>query len=114
MSSDPSLFPWNISNVPINIAIIRTMRDCLTRVSEAASFTWQQIECRPDGSATITFRRPKTDADTTAYLPPITVAALDAIRHVAGTERVSKVFGRVGYRPRRQCAPLTMPGASTV
>ena len=114
MSSDSSLFPWNISNVPINIAIIRTMRDCLARVSEAASFTWQQIECRPVGSATITFRRPKTDADTTAYLAPATVAALDAIRHAAGTERVSKAFGRVGYRPRRQCAPLTMPGASTV
>ena len=67
----------------LEIALIRTMRDCLARVSEAASFTWQQIERRPDGSTTITFRRPKTDADTTAYLAPATVAALDAIRHGA-------------------------------
>ncbi len=67
----------------LEIALIRTMRDCLARVSEAASFTWRQIERRPDGSATITFRRAKTDADTTAYLPPATVAALDAIRHSA-------------------------------
>ena len=60
----------------LDIAIIRTMRDTLARVSEAAAFTWGQIERRPDGSATITFRRPKTDADTTAYLAPATVAAL--------------------------------------
>ena len=64
----------------LDMAIIRTMRDCLARVSEAAAFTWQQIEHRPDGSATITFRRPKTDADTTAYLSPATVAALDRIQ----------------------------------
>ena len=73
------------------IALIRTMRDTLARVSEAAAFTWQQIERRPDGSATITFRRPKTDADTTAYLAPITVAALDAIRR--GTDDAAPVFG---------------------
>ena len=41
----------------LEIAFIRTMRDCLARVSEAAAFTWRQIERRPDGSATITFRR---------------------------------------------------------
>ena len=67
----------------LDIAIIRTMRDTLARVSEAAGFTWQQIERRPDGSATITFRRPKTDADTTAYLAPATVAALDRVRRSA-------------------------------
>ena len=60
-------------------------------VREAASFTWQQIERRPDGSATITFRRPKTDADTTAYLAPATVAALDAIRH--GAADTAPLFG---------------------
>ncbi len=74
----------------LEIAIIRTMRDTLARVSEAASFTWQQIERRPDGSATITFRRPKTDADTTAYLAPATVAALDKIRH--GAEDTARLF----------------------
>ena len=73
------------------IALIRTMRDTLARVSEAAAFTWKQIERRPDGSATITFRRPKTDADTTAYLAPITVAALDAIRR--GADDAAPVFG---------------------
>ena len=67
----------------LELAIIRTMRDCLARVSEAAGLTWQQIERRPDGSATITFRRPKTDADATAYLAPATVAALDEIRQGA-------------------------------
>ena len=67
----------------LDIAIIRTMRDTLARVSEAAAFTWGQIERRPDGSATITFRRPKTDADTTAFLARATVAALDAIRRGA-------------------------------
>ena len=75
----------------LEIALIRTMRDTLARVSEAAAFTWQQIERRPDGSATITFRRPKTDADTTAYLAPITVAALDAIRRSA--DDAAPVFG---------------------
>ena len=60
--------PVATARADLEIAIIRTMRDCLARVSEAASWTWQQIERRPDGSATITFRRPKTDADTTAYL----------------------------------------------
>ena len=67
----------------LDIALIRTMRDTLARVSEAAGFTWQQIERRPDGSATIRFRRPKTDADATAYLAPATVAALDRIRRGA-------------------------------
>ena len=67
------------------------MRDTLARVSEAAAFTWQQIERRPDGSATITFRRPKTDADTTAYLAPATVAALDAVRQ--GAEDAAPLFG---------------------
>ena len=75
----------------LDIAIIRTMRDTLARVSEAAAFTWQQIERRPDGSATITFRRPKTDADTTAYLARATVAALDAIRRGAADNE--SVFG---------------------
>ena len=75
----------------LEIALIRTMRDTLARVSEAAAFTWQQIERRPDGSATITFRRPKTDADTTAYLAPVTVAALDAIRR--GADDTAPVFG---------------------
>ena len=75
----------------LEIAIVRTMRDTLARVSEAASFTWQQIERRPDGSATITFRRPKTDADTTAYLAPATVAALDAIRR--GAPDTAPLFG---------------------
>ncbi len=75
----------------LEIALIRTMRDCLARVSEAASWTWQQIERRPDGSATITFRRPKTDADTTAYLAPATVAALDRIRR--GAEDTARLFG---------------------
>ena len=75
----------------LEIAIIRTMRDTLARVSEAASFTWQQIERRTDGSATITFRRPKTDADTTAYLAPATVAALDRIRR--GADDTARVFG---------------------
>ena len=75
----------------LEIALIRTMRDTLARVSEAAAFTWKQIERRPDGSATITFRRPKTDADTTAYLAPITVAALDAIRR--GADDAAPVFG---------------------
>ena len=67
------------------------MRDTLARVSEAAAFTWQQIERRPDGSAAITFRRPKTDADTTAYPAPATVTALDAIRH--GAEDAAPLFG---------------------
>ena len=75
----------------LEIALIRTMRDTLARISEAAAFTWKQIERRPDGSATITFRRPKTDADTTAYLAPITVAALDAIRR--GAADAAPVFG---------------------
>ena len=75
----------------LDLAIIRTMRDTLARVSEAAAFTWQQIERRPDGSATITFRRPKTDADTTAYLAPATVAALDRIRR--GAADTATLFG---------------------
>ena len=75
----------------LDIALIRTMRDTLTRVGEAAAFTWGQIERRPDGSATIAFRRPKTDADTTAYLAPATVAALDAIRNGAADNE--SVFG---------------------
>ena len=75
----------------LDIAFIRTMRDTLARVSEAATFTWGQIERRPDGSATITFRRPKTDTDTTAYLAPATVAALDTIRRAAADNE--SVFG---------------------
>ena len=75
----------------LDIAIIRTMRDTLARVSEAAGFTWQQIERRPDGSATIAFRRPKTDADTTAYLAPATVAALDRVRR--GAPDTAPLFG---------------------
>ena len=75
----------------LDIAIIRTMRDTLARVSEAAGFTWQQIERRPDGSATITFRRPKTDTDSAAYLGPATVAALDKVRR--GAPGTAPLFG---------------------
>ena len=86
----------------LEIAIIRTMRDCLARVSEAASFTWQQIERRPDGSATITFRRPKTDADTTAYLAPATVAALDKVRRSAPD--TARLFGLSASQIKRRIA----------
>ena len=84
----------------LDVAIIRTMRDTLARVSEAAAFTWQQIQRRPDGSATITFRRPKTDADTTAYLAPATVAALDAIRR--GAEGAAPLFGLSASRLKQR------------
>ena len=84
----------------LEIAIIRTMRDTLARVSEAASFTWNQIEHRPDGSATITFRRPKTDADTTAYLSAATVAALDAIRR--GAADTAPLFGLSASRIKQR------------
>ena len=86
----------------LDLAIIRTMGDCLARVSEAASFTWQQIERRPDGSATITSRRPKTDADTTAYLAPATVAALDEIRH--GAPDTAPLFGLSTGQIKRRIA----------
>ncbi len=69
------------------------LADLAARTGEAARrlALWQQIERRPDGSATITFRRPKTDADTTAYLAPVTVAALDEIRH--GAADTAPLFG---------------------
>ena len=78
------------------------MRDCLARVSEAAALTWRQIERRPDGSATITFRRPKTDADTTGYLAPATVAALDAIRR--GADDTAPLFGLSASQIKRRIA----------
>ena len=98
-----------------DIAIIRTMRDTLARVSEAAAFTWGQIERRPDGSATIAFRRPKTDADTTAYLAPITVAALDAIRRGAADNE--SVFGlsknRIKHRITAAAKAAGLDGVSS-
>ena len=89
----------------LDIAMIRTMRDTLARVGEAAAFTWQQIERRPDGSATITFRRPKTDADTTAYLARATVAALDAVRRGAADNE--SVFGFSTSRIKRRIKDAT-------
>ncbi len=86
----------------LEIALIRTMRDCLARVSEAAALTWRQIERRPDGSATITFRRPKTDADTTGYLAPATVAALDTIRR--GADDTAPLFGLSASQIKRRIA----------
>ena len=55
---------------------------------------------RPDGSATITFRRPKTDADTTAYLAPATVTALDATRR--GAEGSAPLFGLSASRIKQR------------
>ena len=80
------------------------LADLAARTGEAARrlALWQQIERRPDGSATITFRRPKTDADTTAYLAPATVAALDKIRH--GAADTATLFNASASRikaPRR-------------
>ena len=95
----------------LEIAIIRTMRDTLARVSEAASFTWQQIERRPDGSATITFRRPKTDADTTACLAPATVAALDKIRH--GAADTAPLFGSSASRIKARIKAAGLEGVSS-
>ena len=99
----------------LEIAIIRTMRDTLARVSEAAAFTWQQIERRPDGSATITFRRPKTDADTTAYLAPATVAALDKIRR--GAEDTARLFNastsRIKARIKAAATAAGLEGVSS-
>ena len=86
----------------LDLAIIRTMRDCLARVSEAAGFTWQQIERRPDGSATISFRRPKTDADATSYLAPATVAALDRVRR--GAPGTARLFGLSPSQIKRRIA----------
>ena len=95
----------------LDIAIIRTMRDTLARVSEAASFTWQQIERRPDGSATLTFRRPKTDADTMAYLAPATVAALDAIRR--GAADTAPLFGLSTAGIKRHVKTAGLEGVSS-
>ncbi len=47
----------------LEIALIRTMRDCLARVSEAAAFTWQQTERRPDGS------RPRSHSGARRRMP---------------------------------------------
>ena len=99
----------------LDIAMIRTMRDTLARVSEAAAFKWGQIERCPDGSATITFRRPKTDADTTAYLAPATVAALDAIRRGAADNE--SVFGlsknRIKHRITAAAKAAGLDGVSS-
>ena len=83
-------------------AIIRMMRDCQARVSEAAALTWQQVELRPAGSGTITFRHPKTDADTTACLAPATVAALDKLRR--GATAAERLFGLSASQIKRRIA----------
>ena len=100
----------------LDVAIVRVMRDTLARVSEAASMTWGQIERQPDGVGTIAFRRPKTDSDTTAYLSPSTIAALDAIRP-ADAGQDTTLFGlkpaMLKRRIKAACKAAGIDGASS-
>ena len=67
-----------------------------------------------DGSATLTFRRPKTDTDTTAYLSPATAAALAASRppNVVAGDRVAReeiptIMQAGGWKNERMVARYT-------
>ena len=45
----------------VDVALALTLRDGGLRVSEAAAFTWSDVERWPDGSGRLTIRRSKTD-----------------------------------------------------
>ena len=51
----------------VDVAIIRTMRDTLARVGEAAAMRWDQIAPATGGTGTLVFRRGKTDTETTSW-----------------------------------------------
>ena len=86
----------------LDIALVRTMRDGLMRIGEAAALQWGSIEFAPDFScATATFKRFKTGGDSTAYLSQLTVAALLAIRP-EGADADAKVFGLSAVQLQRR------------
>ena len=78
-----------------DIAIVRTMRDALLRVSEAAELQWEDIvEEEEDGTGRLLIRRSKTDPEgegAVAFLSAPTMESLRAIR--AGAPDDGRVFG---------------------
>ena len=78
-----------------DIAIVRTMRDGLLRVSEAAELLWEDIEEEEeDGTGRLLIRRSKTDPEgegAVAFLSAPTMESLRAIR--AGASDDGRVFG---------------------
>ena len=79
----------------LDIAIVRTMRDALLRVSEAAELQWEDIaEEEEDGTGRLLIRRSKTDPEgegAVAFLSAPTMDSLRAIR--AGAPDDGRVFG---------------------
>ena len=77
-----------------DIAIVRTMRDGLLRVSEAAELQWEDIEEEEDGTGRLLIRRSKTDPEgegAVAFLSAHTMDSLKAIR--ARETDDGRVFG---------------------
>ena len=78
----------------LDIAIVRTMRDALLRVSEAAELQWEDIAEEEDGTGRLLIRRSKTDPEgegAVAFLSASTMDSLRAIR--AGAPDDGRVFG---------------------
>ena len=95
--------PGAAARARLDVALVRTMRDALARVSEAAAWQWGQVQPGPDGSATLTFRRPKTDTDSTSFLSPATAGALAAIRP-PDVDAEARVFGLSTSQLQRRIA----------
>ena len=78
-----------------DVALVAALSDAGLRRSEAAAFTWGDVQRWDDGSGRITVIRSKTDveaAGATVAITPVAMEALSAIRP-AGAGSEVKVFG---------------------
>ena len=84
----------------MDVAIIGLMRDGMLRVKEAAVLTWGSIECRPNGTGSVTIS--EGDSAVSRVLSADTMRLLDAVRgDAADDERVlglmpNQISARIG------------------
>ena len=85
------------------IALVKLMRDCLLRRSEAASATWGDISPYDDGSGVLFIEASKMDKvgkGAALYVPQATMDALSVIRN--GASDADTIFGwnerKISYR----------------
>ena len=78
----------------LDIAIVRTMRDALLRVSEAAGLQWEDIEEEEDGTGRLLIRRSKTDPEGEGAVCFLSAPTMDSLRAIrAGAPDDGRVFG---------------------
>ena len=73
----------------MDIAVIGLMRDCLLRISEAASVTWADLKLMPDGTGRLLIPRSKTDQSAEGQVCFVSVQTVSMLKAIRGDSNPS-------------------------